>query len=104
MLNLDINQLELSIWDSLKKLKSNDLYNLLNFFHHRQSGLSKSAEASGQGITVVDSRSKTQSVQNSKQEKIKGTSGDHFKDLSKTSLKNFYPEVVTEHSLEVKLF
>ena len=53
---------------------------------------------------MVDSRSETQSVQNSKQEKIKGTTGDHFKDLSKTSSKNFYPEVVTEHSLEVKLF
>jgi len=67
----------------------------------RQSGLNISAEASGQGITVVDSRSKAQSVQNSKQEEIKGTTGDHFKDLSKTSLKNFYPEVVTEHSREV---
>ena len=75
----------------------------LTFFHHRQSGLNISAEASGQGITVVDSKSKTQSVQNSMQEKNKGTIGDHFKDLSKTSLKNFYPEVVTEHSLEVKL-
>ena len=53
---------------------------------------------------MVDSRSKAQSVQNSKQEEIKGTTGDHFKDLSKTSSKNFYPEVVTEHSLEVKLF
>ena len=78
---------------------------LLNcFFHNRQSGLNISAEASGQGITVVDSRSETQSVQNSKQEEIKGTTGDHFKDLSKTSSKNFYPEVVTERSLEVKLF
>ena len=53
---------------------------------------------------MVDSRSKTQSVQNLKQEEIKGTTGDHFKDLSKTSSKNFYPEVVTERSLEVKLF
>ena len=76
----------------------------LIFFHHRQSGLNISAEASGQGITVVDSRSKIQSVQNSNKEEIKETSGDHFKDLSKTSSKNFYPEVVTEHSLEVKLF
>ena len=53
---------------------------------------------------MVDSRSKAQSVQNSKEEEIKETTGDHFKDLSKTSLKNFYPEVVTERSLEVKLF
>ena len=53
---------------------------------------------------MVDSKSKTQSIQNSKPKEIKGTSGDHFKDLSKTSSKNFYPEVVTEHSLEVKLF
>jgi len=50
---------------------------------------------------VVDSRSKIQSVQNSNKEEIKETSGDHFKDLSKTSSKNFYPEVVTEHSREV---
>ena len=78
---------------------------LLNcFFHNRQSGLNISAEASGQGISVVDSRSKIKSVQNSNKEKIKETSGDHFKDLSKTSSKNFYPEVVTEHSPEVKLF
>ena len=74
------------------------------FFYHRQSGLNISAEASGQGISVVDSRSEIQGVQNSNKEEIKETSGDHFKDLSKTSSKNFYPEVVTERSLEVKLF
>ena len=53
---------------------------------------------------MVDSRSEIKGVQNPNKEENKGTTGDHFKDLSKTSSKNFYPEVVTEHSLEVKLF
>ena len=74
---------------------------------YRQSG--KNITAEGQGITVVDFKTgtpnKSLEVKEKQVAKHLGEDGkgslDQFKDLSKTSAKSSYPEVVTEPSHQV---
>jgi len=70
----------------------------------RQSALNITAEGTGQGITVVDLKSETPNKSLEVKEKQAAkqvedeTEANQFKDLSKTSAKSSYPEVVTESS------
>ena len=73
--------------------------------HHRQSGQNITAE----GITVVDLKSeetpdKSLEVNKNKKQVKNEAGSDQFKDLSKTSAKTSYPEIVTESSHPVNFF
>ena len=75
--------------------------------HHRQSGQNITAEGTGQGITVVDLKTETPNKSLEVEEKQAAkkpeaeASSNQFKNLSKTSAKSSYPEVVTESSHQV---
>jgi len=70
----------------------------------RQSGQNITAEGTGQGITVVNLKTETPNKSLELKEKQAEkqleaeVQSDQFKDLSKTSAKSSYPEVVTESS------
>ena len=74
--------------------------------HHRQSGQNITAE----GITVVDLKTeetkpdKSLEVNKNKKQVKNEAGSDQFKNLSKTSAKSSYPEVVTESSHQVNCF
>ena len=71
--------------------------------HHRQSGQNITAEGTGQGITVVDLKTETpnKSFEVKEKQPEDEAQSNQFKDLSKTSAKSSYPEVVTESSHQV---
>ena len=73
--------------------------------HHRQSGQNITAEGTGQGITVVDLKAETPNESVEEKQAAKKLEAEaqtnQFKNLSKTSAKSSYPEVVTESSHQV---
>jgi len=65
----------------------------------RQSELNiTAAEETGQGISVVDLKIPNKSLEVNEKSREDEEGAEEFKDLSKTSAKSSYPEVITEPS------